>query len=56
MFCSKTTALINYHLRTLELLKKDLKKERQIVIKLEEQEEIKALRKLSIKDLIKRLK
>jgi hypothetical protein len=34
--CSKTTALINYCLGTLEPPKKDLKKERQIVIKLGE--------------------
>jgi hypothetical protein len=36
ILCSKTTALINYRLRTLEPLKKDPKTERQIVIKLEE--------------------
>jgi hypothetical protein len=53
---SKTTALINYRLRTLEPPKEDLKKERQVVIKLEEQEEVEALRKLPTKDLIKRLK
>jgi predicted PhzF superfamily epimerase YddE/YHI9 len=56
MLRSKTTALINYRLRTLEPPKEDLKKERQVVIKLEEQEEVEALRKLPIKDLIKRLK
>jgi predicted PhzF superfamily epimerase YddE/YHI9 len=56
MLRSKTTVLINYRLRTLELLKEDLKKERQVVIKLGEQEEVEALRKLPIKDLIERLK
>jgi hypothetical protein len=55
-FRSKTTALINYRLRTLEPPKEDLKKERQVVIKLGEQKEMKVLRKLSIKDLIERLK
>jgi hypothetical protein len=53
---SETTALTNYRLRTLEPPKEDLKKERQVVIKLGEQEEVEALRKLPIKDLIKRLK
>jgi hypothetical protein len=53
---SKTTALTNYRLRTLEPPKEDPKKERQVVIKLGEQKEVEALRKLLTKDLIKRLK
>jgi predicted PhzF superfamily epimerase YddE/YHI9 len=56
MLRSKTTVLINYRLRTLEPPKEDLKKERQVVIKLGEQEEVEALRKLPTKDLIERLK
>jgi hypothetical protein len=50
--CSKTTAPTSYRLRTLEPPKEDPKKERQVVIKLGEQKEVEALRKLPTKDLL----
>ena len=52
---SETATPTNHRLKTLEPPKEDPKKERQLVVKIGEQGEAEALRKLPTKDLIERL-